>query len=108
MIVAALQARVAIGHVDIAGELRVGSGLTAIRASNQVLGLPRLAALDPLDAMSLMDDVRMNGRGVGWTDASIILACKAVGQRIALHTRDRRMAVAAKDVGVLVLETPGN
>lgn len=106
VVVAALQERMALGHLDVAGELRVGSGVLATRLSDQVLGLPRLPAVDPIEAMATLDDLRLQGRGIGWTDVSIIVACMARGRGVALYTRDRRMAAAARDVGLSVLSAP--
>jgi hypothetical protein len=108
VVMAGLVARLAVGHVDVAGEIRVGSGLPARRLSDQVLRLPRLEALDPLATLSKLDEQQLAGCGIGWTDAAIFLACASSAEVIALYTRDRRMAAAAERIGVTVFQPPPN
>jgi predicted nucleic acid-binding protein len=103
----ALREHLAVGHVDIAGELRMGVGEVALAISEQVLALPRIASIEAGDAIRLVDERKLAGIGLGWTDASLILACAASSEKVALYTLDRRMAFGARKIGIEVVG-PGN
>lgn len=106
MVAFALREHLAVGHVDIAGELRMGIGEVALAISEQVLALPRIASIEAKDAIRLVDEHELAGIGLGWTDASLILSCAASSDKVALYTLDRRMAFGARKIGIEVVGPP--
>ena len=94
----------AAGHVDIAGELIMGCGPDVRGSCNDVLELPQLEPIPACEAIRAIESLGLRCRGIGWTDAGIILSCLHASPPAALCTRDRRMAIAARAVGILVVE----
>jgi predicted nucleic acid-binding protein len=85
-------------HPAIIGELALGSihdrsGFIALLAY-----LPALKASPAPEVMSLIEEARLFGRGIGWVDAELLAACLARPCR--LWTRDRRLAAVATELGI--------
>lgn len=100
----------ALGHIDVAGEVSMGHSPHATRLRDRILALRRLEAIDRLDLLSAVEEWGITGRGIGWVDAGLLAACRASPVRVSLYTRDRRMAAAASIIGVAVWlppEAPG-
>ena len=62
--------------------------------------LPRLPAVLDDELMTFIDVHRLMGRGLGWIDVHLLAA--AFVSRQGLWTKDRRLADAAKRLGVIV------
>jgi len=69
-----------------------------------VLQLPQVPAIGVVELIYLVQSVGLRCRGIGWTDAAIVLACANARPPAALRTRDRRMVAAAAAIGVQVLD----
>lgn len=95
-----------VGHVDVAGELRMGCGESARLSSDRVLDLPQIDRPPAEQVISEVDAAGLRCRGIGWTDAAIVVACLAADPPVALYTRDRRLARTASEAGLQVIE-PG-
>lgn len=90
------------GHVDVAGELAMGSPPGAVRIRDRVLALPRVPEVDPIELMRSVEGLGLPGRGIGWIDAGLLVACHEARCPISIYTRDRRMAEVAISIGVAV------
>ena len=97
---------VALGHVDVAGEIAMGTGDHAARFRDMILQLTPVEAVERNELFALVASMQMNGRGVGWTDAGIIAACLLSRPPTPIYTRDRRMRELAEAIGVPVIPTP--
>jgi hypothetical protein len=99
----ALAEGVAIGHLDVAGEIAMGTGDHAGRFRDIILQLALIEPVERSELFALVVSMQMNGRGVGWIDAGIIAACLRSNPPTPLYTRDRRMGELAAIIGVPVI-----
>lgn len=60
--------------------------------------LPRVAPVAHDEAMTLVAEHRLWGRGLGWVDVNLLAATLVAGAR--LWTLDRRLRQVAHDLGV--------
>ena len=97
---------VAIGHLDVAGEIAMGTGDHAARFRDIILQLTLIEPVDRSELFALVVARDMNGRGVGWIDAGIIAACLLSNPPTSLYTLDRRMRELAEMIGVPVIPAP--
>ena len=97
---------VAIGHLDVAGEIAMGTGDHARRFRDIILQLTLIEPVDRSELFALVVARDMNGRGVGWIDAGIIAACLLSNPPTSLYTLDRRMRELAEMIGVPVIPAP--
>ncbi len=85
-------------HPFVIGEIGLGS----IRRRREVLhllaALPALAVVEHGEAMALVEPHGLAGTGLGWVDVHLI-ASALVGA-CQFWTIDRRLATAARDLGV--------
>ena len=94
----ALEDGLVLSHPFVIGELACGT----IRRRTEVLSL--LSRLDAVpvvasaEALGLVEDRRLMGRGIGWIDVHLI-ASSLVG-RVRLWSLDRRLAAVAREIGV--------
>ena len=97
-LVAALEGGEVECHDFIIGELACGT----LPRRNEVLTLietlPRIGPVTHGEAMALVSERRLWGRGLGWVDVSL-LAAALVG-RERLWTLDRRLRKATHDLGI--------
>src|SRR5262245_37607583 len=97
-LVAALERGEAECHEFVLGELACGT----LPRREEVLALrrtlPRIAAVAHEEAMALVAERRLWGRGLGWVDVNLLAAALVVGAR--LWTADRRLQTVAHDLGV--------
>jgi hypothetical protein len=86
-------------HPFVIGELTCGH-LKPRAAIIAWLGrLPQVALADHHEVLGLVETRRLMGRGLGWIDAHLL--CSALLGRTRLWTLDRRLAAAARDLGIL-------
>jgi len=86
------------GHELVYGELLVGGrgGRRALLAD-----LERIHQARPVSHREVVDFVqarKLHGRGLGWIDAHLLAS--ALAGRLDLWTADRRLAEAARELGV--------
>jgi len=85
-------------HPFVVGELACGS----LRRRGEILSLlgelPRLPAMASEDILRFIEVHRLMGRGLGWVDVHLLASAFVARER--LWTKDRRLADAAKRVGV--------
>jgi len=91
-----LQADEIATHPWVIGELALGG----LAAEDRALfaALPALPEVASSEVLHLVEAERLAGTGLGWVDCQL-LAAALVGNA-ALWTRDRRLAEAARAVGV--------
>src|SRR5258705_9178777 len=81
-----------LGNLACAVPLRRDEVLTLMRA------LPRISPVTHDEAMALVAERRLWGRGLGWVDVGLLAATLVAGGR--LWTMDRRLPGGAHDLGV--------
>lgn len=85
-------------HPFVAGELACG----ALARRREILGLlqdlPQAPVVDHEEVLAFVDAHVLMGSGLGWVDVHLLASAVLAGQR--LWTRDRRLAQAARRVGV--------
>jgi hypothetical protein len=95
--------RTVVGHPAVAGEVMLGCGAACRELALEILDLPWPACVDARDAALLADVHGLRCRGIGWADVQILLDCATCRPPIALLTLDRRMAAAARGLGIEVV-----
>lgn len=102
-LVAALEHGEAECHDFVLGELACGTLPRREEVLALMRTLPRIAAVAHDEAMALVAERRLWGRGLGWVDVNLLAATLVAGAR--LWTADRRLRMVAHDLGV-VWEAP--
>jgi len=85
-------------HEYVLGELACGTLPRRDEVLALMATLPRLAPVAHSEAMALVADRRLWGRGLGWIDVGLLGAALVAGAR--LWTLDRRLNGVARDLGV--------
>lgn len=86
-------------HPWIIGELALGS-IKERSEFLQMLGLlPQVDVVEQRKVMAFIERHRLFQRGIGWVDAQILVSAASWPCRI--WTRDKRLADAAQDLGIL-------
>jgi predicted nucleic acid-binding protein len=87
-----------MGHAFVAGELACGN----LRRRSEVLtlltALPQLSTVAGDEVVQFLDLHRLTGNGLGWVDVQLLASVFA--SREQLWTKDRRLAEAARRLGV--------
>lgn len=96
----------AVGHLDIAGELAMGHAPRSTRFRDRVLSLPQLPEVGSEKLLSIVESWGITGQGVGWVDAGLLAACRFHHEPIAIYSRDRRLSVVARNLGIRVVAPP--
>jgi predicted nucleic acid-binding protein len=99
---AELQARLQSGlvwtHTVVIGELAAGQ----LRQRDEVLRhlqkLPRADEIDLAEGLHLIDEHRLSGKGLSWSDVQLLAAARIDGLRI--WTRDKALMRAAEETGL--------
>jgi predicted nucleic acid-binding protein len=81
-------------HIDIVGELACGNLANRQHTLALLLRLPRIRASAPEETIEFIDRNRLPGRGLGWVDAGLLVACRLSGAR--LWTLNRRLDECAR------------
>jgi predicted nucleic acid-binding protein len=94
-----LEANVVVTHPHVLGELALGT----LRAREELLGamawLPGVKEARGVEVRRLVEDAPLWGRGLSLVDAHL-LASTLITPGCRLWTRDKRLAAAARDLGV--------
>ncbi len=97
-LVTALERGEAQCHEFILGELSCGTLSRRDEVLELMQTLPRVAPVAHDEAMALVAERRLWGRGMGWVDVNLLAATLVAGGR--LWTLDRRLREVARDLGV--------
>ncbi len=85
-------------HPQVIGELACGN----LRNRKEILGLldalPRASSATFEEALFFLESENLHGRGLGWIDVQLLASARLSG--CPLWTLDRRLAKAAKELGV--------
>ena len=87
-----------MGHAFVAGELACGNLRRRAEVLSLLAELPQLSTMTGDVAMRFADVHRLMGKGLGWVDVHLLASVFASRER--LWTRDRRLAEAARRLGV--------
>jgi len=85
-------------HDCVLGELACGTLPRRDEVLALMRALPRISPVAHDEAMTLVAQRRLWGRGLGWVDVSLLAAALVAGAR--LWTMDRRLLKVAHDLGV--------
>ena len=85
-------------HPFVVGELACG----ALHRRSEVLGLlrnlPQAPVVDQDEVLAFVEAHKLMGSGLGWVDVHLLASAALAGER--LWTRDRRLAEAARRLGI--------
>jgi predicted nucleic acid-binding protein len=85
-------------HPFVVGELACG----ALHRRSEILGLfrniPQAPVVDQEEALAFVEAHALMGSGLGWVDVHLLASATLAGERV--WTRDRRLARAARRLGV--------
>jgi predicted nucleic acid-binding protein len=91
-----LQGTQVVMHPGILGELACGSVPNRQNLLALWLALPRVADVTFEEAMALVENKKLWGRGLGWTDVHLLAA--TLVSRTMLWTRDRLLQQVADEL----------
>jgi predicted nucleic acid-binding protein len=93
-----LEEGLVVMHDFVLGELACGNLPDRSRTLAELRLLPRIDAATTAEALSLIANHRLHGRGLGWIDTHLLAA--ALLARVGLYTRDRALAKVANDLAI--------
>ncbi|HET6210195.1 MAG TPA: PIN domain-containing protein [Jatrophihabitans sp.] len=85
-------------HSAVIGELLLGSLANRRQMIADLLTLPAIREADQAETRLAIETHRLYGRGIGYVEAQLLSTVLAGGDR--LWTADRRLAAAARELGV--------
>jgi predicted nucleic acid-binding protein len=100
-LVALLQASEVVMHSAILGELACGTLPNRRALLSLWSALPPAAEISPAEALHLIEEKRLWGKGLGWTD--VLLIGSTLLSSASLWTRDRSLLRAAKELGLAIV-----
>jgi predicted nucleic acid-binding protein len=100
-LVALLQASEVVMHSAVLDELACGTLPNRRALLSLWSALPRAAEVSPAEALQLLEEKRLWGKGLGWTD--ILLIGSTLLSSARLWTRDRPLLRTAKELGLSVV-----
>jgi hypothetical protein len=87
-----------LSHPFVVGELACGT----LKRRREILGLlrnlPQAPVVEQDEVLAFVDAHALMGSGLGWVDIHLLASAILAGER--LWTRDRRLATAARRLGV--------
>lgn len=86
-------------HPFVVGELALGNMRQRARISFALKRLPQAMVARDSDVLSLIDNHRLHGRGVGYIDVHL-LASVLITPEAVIWSRDRRLMAIADDLAV--------
>ena len=96
-----LQSSEVVMHSAVLGELACGSLPNRRELLSLWSALPTAAEVSPAEALRLIEERKLWGKGLGWTDVLLIGSTLLTPAR--LWTRDRPLLRAAKESGVAIM-----
>ena len=100
-LVALLQSSEVVMHSAVLGELACGTLPNRRELLSLWSALPAAAEVSPAEALVLIEEKRLWGKGLGWTDVLLIGSTLLSSAR--LWTRDRSLLRAAKNLGLAMV-----
>jgi predicted nucleic acid-binding protein len=91
-----------ITHSCVIGEVLVGSISKRVVVREFLLSLPLAKEANLLAVLGMTESRKLYARGLQWNDIQLIAA--AILSKSPLWTRDKRLAAAAADLGILWTE----
>ena len=85
-------------HPYIIGELACGRLSHRAEILKLLSELPLVAMASNEEVLHLIENHRLDGKGLGWIDAHLLAS--SLLDHIPLWTRDRKLATAAKGLGI--------
>jgi predicted nucleic acid-binding protein len=95
---ALLEARLAVTHIVVIGELAVGNLSRRHETLRDLLALTRIEPSEPIEVLAWIEKHRMYGSGLSWGDAQLI--CSARERGVPLWSMDRRLEREAMRLGL--------
>ena len=86
------------GHVDVTGELACGQLRQRARILELLHQLPAADSWPSAQVLRLIEQEKLWGRGLGWTDVRLLAAALEASAR--LWTLDRALNDAARELGL--------
>lgn len=86
-------------HPFVLGEIACGNLKNRGEILKLLASLPQVEVAETDDVLTLLENYRLFGRGVGWVDAHILASAKL--SDVPLWTADKRLAAAAKPLKVV-------
>jgi len=96
---ACLQAGQVWTHTVVIGELAAGHLRQRAGILRHLQKLPRADEIDLGEGLHLLDEHSLAGRGLSWSDVLLLAAARVDG--LMLWTRDRPLAKAAAELGLV-------
>jgi predicted nucleic acid-binding protein len=93
VLVTLLEAGVVWSHEFVIGELACGNLARRAEVLSALAELPRAQPAGHQQVLSLVDDRKLMGRGLGWVDMHLLVAATQSG--LKLWSLDKRLATAA-------------
>lgn len=95
---ALLESAEAMIHPFVLGELACGSLKDRSTILNLLKALPQAPVAEDEEVLSLLEQRRLWGKGLGWIDAHLIASAFLAGAH--LMTLDKRLRSATSDLGI--------
>ncbi len=86
-----------VTHWAVIGELAVGSVANRDQFMTDLRALERVEPVTEREALVLIENCRLYGRGIGWNDIQLLASCLI--HHVPLWTNDRRLREAAVELG---------
>ena len=100
-LVALLQASEVVMHPAVLGELACGTLPSRRELLSLWSALPTAAEVSPAEALRLIEERRLCGKGLGWAD--VLLIGSTLLSPARLWTRDRPLLRAAEELGLAIV-----
>ncbi|HTD16705.1 MAG TPA: PIN domain-containing protein [Chthoniobacterales bacterium] len=100
-LVALLQASEVVRHSAVLGELACGTLPNRRKFLSLWSALPSATEVSPAEALRLIEEKRLWGKGLGWTD--VLLIGSSLLSPATLWTRDRPLSRAARELGLVIV-----
>jgi predicted nucleic acid-binding protein len=88
-----------LGHPFVIGELACGSMKRRGEVLELLQQLPQIAAVPTPEVLVFVEQRALMGKGLGWIDVHLLASTVASGH--TLWTKDKRLAEAARRLGVV-------
>jgi predicted nucleic acid-binding protein len=85
-------------HPFIVGEVACGHLANRAEILDALEALPKAPVVEHSAVLAFVESHALMGRGLGWVDMHLLASASVSGERIL--TRDRRLQVAARDLGL--------